>query len=138
MILMLLLMAYSQDNHLLCSKSCYLIQLRDIKINENLIYFLSCLGISLWQSLKNVNSVLTKSDPEFYWRNANLTYHLLYRWVMITAHVFILKCIIYHQTISIILCKSLTFKQSLWKAVTKPQHRATDADKPHVRSQHFR
>lgn len=54
---------------------------------------------------------------------------------MIITHVFITKYMRHHQAISITLCKSLIFNQNLWKAVTKPQQRAINVDKPHVRSQ---
>lgn len=128
-------LAWSRDSHILCPVSCYLIQLGYKKIHENLTYFLFCLGIYLWQSSKNLNSKLliiwARILLEKYWYDMCSVIMII---TMIITHVFILKYMRHHQAISITLCKSLIFNQSLWKA-TKPQQRATDIDKPHVRSQ---
>ena len=59
------------------------------------------------------------------------TVYFITQVVKIIAHVFTLKCIMHRQATLITLHKSLIFKQSLWKAVTKPQHRATNVETPH-------
>lgn len=61
-----------KDSHVLCPIPCYLIQLGYKRTHENLTYFLVCLGIYLWQSLKNLNCKLPL-EPEFYWGHVDMT-----------------------------------------------------------------